>query len=145
MAFEYFILVSISLLFSALFSGLEIAFVSANRLHIELQSKQGSVSGKILSKFARNPSQFIGTTLLGNTICLVLYGIFMAYLLGPPIQYFLPDNIDTQAAVMVLQTVISTVIVLVTGEFIPKSIFILNPNNMLTVFSFPFAVIYYLM
>jgi putative hemolysin len=145
MEFEYFILVLVSLFFSALFSGLEIAFVSANRLHIELQSKQGSVSGKILSKFAQNPSQFIGTTLLGNTVCLVLYGIFMAYLLGPPIQYFLPENIDNQAAVMILQTVISTVIVLITGEFIPKSIFILNPNNMLTVFSFPFAAIYYLL
>jgi putative hemolysin len=142
---QYLILVLVSLFFSGLFSGLEIAFVSANRLHIELQNKQGKFSGRVLSVFIQNPSQFIGTTLLGNTICLVLYGIFMAYLLGPPIQYLLPADVDTQAAVMIIQTVISTIIVLITAEFIPKSIFIMNPNNMLTVFSFPFVVIYYLL
>ncbi|SEJ32384.1 Hemolysin, contains CBS domains [Cyclobacterium xiamenense] len=140
---QYFLLVVVSLLFSALFSGMEIAFVSANRLHIELQSKQGKISGRILSNFIQNPGQFIGTTLMGNTISLVLYGIFMAYLLGPPLGYLLPEAINTQAGVMVVQTVVSTIVVLITAEFIPKSIFILNPNSMLTVFSFPFVLIYY--
>jgi len=142
---QYFLLVVVSLLFSALFSGMEIAFVSANRLHIELQSKQGKISGRILSNFIQNPSQFIGTTLMGNTISLVLYGIFMAYLLGPPLGYLLPEAINTQAGVMVVQTVVSTILVLITAEFIPKSIFILNPNSMLTVFSFPFVLIYYIL
>ncbi|MFC4871167.1 hemolysin family protein [Negadavirga shengliensis] len=142
---QHLIFVLIALFFSALFSGLEIAFVSANRLHIELQSKQGKMTGRILSNFVQNPSQFIGTTLLGNTISLVLYGIFMAYLLGPVIAYMLPDFIENQAGVMILQTIVSTIIVLVTAEFIPKSIFILNPNSMLSFFSYPFAVIYYLM
>lgn len=142
---QYLIFVLLSLFFSALFSGLEIAFVSANRLHIELQSKQGKMTGRILAVFVQNPSQFIGTTLLGNTVSLVLYGIFMAYLLGPPIAYILPDFIENQAGVMILQTVISTLIVLVTAEFIPKSIFILNPNSMLSFFSYPFVIIYYLM
>jgi CBS domain containing-hemolysin-like protein len=142
---QHLIFVLIALFFSALFSGLEIAFVSANRLHIELQSKQGKMTGRILSNFVQNPSQFIGTTLLGNTISLVLYGIFMAYLLGPVIAYMLPDFIENQAGIMILQTIISTIIVLVTAEFIPKSIFILNPNSMLSFFSYPFAVIYYLM
>ncbi|WP_375585124.1 hemolysin family protein [Cyclobacterium xiamenense] len=142
---HYFLLVLVSLFFSALFSGMEIAFVSANRLHIELQSKQGKISGRILANFIQNPGQFIGTTLMGNTISLVLYGIFMAYLLGPPLGYLLPEAINTQAGVMVVQTVISTIVVLITAEFIPKSIFILNPNSMLTVFSFPFVLIYYLL
>ncbi|WP_162416455.1 hemolysin family protein [Cyclobacterium roseum] len=142
---QYLLLVLVSLVFSALFSGMEIAFVSANRLHIELQSKQGKISGKILATFIQNPGQFIGTTLMGNTISLVLYGIFMAYLLGPPLGYLLPEAFNTQAGVMIVQTVVSTIVVLITAEFIPKSIFILNPNSMLTVFSFPFVIIYYLL
>ncbi len=142
---QYLLLVLVSLVFSALFSGMEIAFVSANRLHIELQSKQGKISGKILATFIQNPGQFIGTTLMGNTISLVLYGIFMAYLLGPPLGYLLPEALNTQAGVMIVQTVVSTIVVLITAEFIPKSIFILNPNSMLTVFSFPFVIIYYLL
>ena len=85
---NYLLLVLISLFFSALFSGMEIAFVSANRLQIELQGKQGKISGKILAGFIQNPGQFIGTSLMGNTISLVLYGIFMAYLLEPPLSLF---------------------------------------------------------
>ncbi|MBI0401640.1 hemolysin family protein [Cyclobacterium marinum] len=142
---NYLLLVLISLFFSALFSGMEIAFVSANRLQIELQGKQGKISGKILAGFIQNPGQFIGTSLMGNTISLVLYGIFMAYLLEPPLSLFLPEAINTQAGIMIVQTMLSTLIVLVTAEFIPKSIFILNPNRLLAFFSLPFAVIYYLM
>ncbi len=142
---EYLFFVFLTLAFSALFSGLEIAFVSANRLHIELQNKQGKLVGKVLSTFIKHPSQFIGTTLLGNTVSLVLYGIFMAYLLEQPISNLLPDSLDSQAGVMVVQTVISTILVLVTAEFIPKSIFMLNPNNMLSIFSLPFMLLYYIM
>ena len=142
---QYLIYVVITLLFSALFSGLEIAFISANKLHIELQNKQGMLSARILSKFVQSPGQFIGTTLIGNTIALVLYGIFMANLLEPGIRDLLPDGIDNQLWVLTIQTVISTLIVLVTAEFLPKSIFLLNPNSLLTVFSVPFQVIYILM
>jgi CBS domain containing-hemolysin-like protein len=140
---QYFIYVVISLFFSALFSGLEMAFVSANRLHIELQNKQGKFSGRILSDFVKNPSQFIGTTLLGNTVSLVLYGTFMAYLLELPIINILPESLNNQTTVMIMQTLVSTLIVLITAEFIPKSIFMLNPNSLLFFFSIPFAVIYY--
>ncbi|WP_158855776.1 hemolysin family protein [Lunatibacter salilacus] len=145
MDIQYFIYVLITLFFSALFSGLEMAFVSANRLHIELQNKQGKFSGKILSDFVKNPSQFIGTTLLGNTVSLVLYGTFMAYLLEAPIINMLPESLNNQATVMILQTVVSTMVVLITAEFIPKSIFMLNPNSLLFFFSIPFAAIYYLL
>ncbi len=142
---QYLIYVLITLMFSAFFSGIEIAFISANKLQIELQNKQGLLSGKILSNFMQKPGQFIGTTLIGNTIALVLYGIFMANLLEPWIKDMLPNDFDNQATVLVSQTIISTFIVLVTAEFLPKSIFILNPNRLLSAFSLPFQVIYTLM
>jgi putative hemolysin len=142
---SYFLFVIITLVFSAFFSGMEIAFVSANKLQIELQNKQGLLSGKILSKFMQKPGEFIGTTLIGNTIALVVYGIFMTNLLEPMIRGWLPQDVDNQASVLVIQTVISTIIVLITAEFLPKSIFILDPNRMLAAMSVPFQVIYYLM
>ncbi|MFC3416413.1 hemolysin family protein [Algoriphagus hitonicola] len=141
----YLIYVIITLLFSAFFSGVEIAFISSNKLQIELQSKQGLLTGKILSGFVQRPGQFIGTTLLGNTISLVLYGIFMAFLLETPLQNWLPDGLSNAAVILILQTFISTIIVLITAEFVPKSLFMLNPNSMLSFFAFPFLTIYYLM
>lgn len=138
---QYFIYVAITLVFSAFFSGMEIAYISANRLQIELQNKQGLLSGKILSRMVKRTGQVLGTTLIGNTIALVVYGIFMANLLEPWIQTWVPN----QAAVMLMQTFISTIIVLITAEFLPKSIFMLNPNTMLSAFSVPFQVIYTLM
>jgi len=151
MEYQYLVYVLITLLFSALFSGLEIAFVSANKLQIELQNKQGEFTGRVLARFVKNPGQFIGTTLMGNTVSLVVYGIFMAYLLEPSIEHylqFLPEGfkgLDNQATVMIIQTIVSTIIVLITAEFIPKSIFMLNPNSLLSFFAVPFLVIYYLM
>jgi CBS domain containing-hemolysin-like protein len=142
---DYLLYVVITLLFSAFFSGVEIAFVSANKLQIELQNKQGFLSGRILSSFLQKPGQFIGTTLIGNTIALVLYGIFMANLLEPWIASWLPGNLENQASIMTIQTILSTIIVLVTAEFLPKSIFLLNPNRLLSALSVPFQVIYYLM
>lgn len=142
---SYFLFVVITLVFSAFFSGMEIAFVSANKLQIELQNKQGLLSGKILSRFLQKPGEFIGTTLIGNTISLVVYGIFMTNLLEPMIRGWLPQDVDNQASVLILQTIISTIIVLITAEFVPKSIFILDPNRMLSAMSIPFQVIYYLM
>jgi putative hemolysin len=141
----YLIYVGVTLLFSALFSGLEIAFISANKLQIELQSKQGDLSGRILAGFMKKPGQFIGTTLIGNTIALVLYGIFMANLLDPIFSYWMPELFDNKATFLTFQTVVSTVIVLITAEYIPKSIFYLNPNNLLNILSLPFSLIYYLM
>lgn len=145
MEVSYLIIVLISLLLSAFFSGIEIAFVSSNKLQIELQSKQGDMRGKILSGFVQNTSQFIGTTLLANTICLVLYGTFMAFLLEVPLKMWLPPSVNNEAVILLTQTVISTIIVLITGEFLPKSFFMLNPNSMLSFFSIPFLAVYFLM
>lgn len=139
------IVVAISLLFSAFFSGIEIAFVSANKLHFELLKEQGKLSGRILSLFIKKPSYFIGTTLIGNTIALVVYGIFMARLLDPFLLYYLPTPLTNEVIILILQTFISTFIVLATAEFTPKSVFLLNPNGFLTFFSGFIWVIYYLM
>ncbi len=137
--------VVLTLIFSAFFSGMEIAYISSNKLQIELQNKQGVLTGQILSRFVQNPGQFIGTTLIGNTITLVLYGIYMAFLLEAPIKNLLPPALTNEGVILVVQTVLSTIVVLITGEFLPKSIFMANPNARLNFFAFPFLVIYYLM
>lgn len=138
-------IILICLFFSALFSGIEIAFVTTNKLHIELQGKQGSISGRIILRFANKPSQFIATTLIGNNLALVIYGIFMALFLEPIIRGYLPYNFENDALVLFIQTVISTLVVLFTAEYIPKSIFLINPYFLLSVFSIPFLIIYYIL
>jgi putative hemolysin len=142
---NYVVYVVITLVFSAFFSGIEIAYVSANKLQIELQKKQGMWSGKILSKFLASPGQFIGTTLIGNTIMLVLFGTFMAYLLEQPLRNLFPESLHKEAVILISQIVLSTLLVLITGEFLPKSLFVLNPNRMLTFFALPFLIIYSVM
>ncbi|QSE98739.1 hemolysin family protein [Fulvivirga lutea] len=134
-----------TLMFSAFFSGIEIAFVSADRLHIELQNKKGLIAGRIVSKFIQNASRFISTTLVGNTLALVLYGIYMAKLLDPIIRSSLPEIFLNEPIILFSQTVLSTIIVLFTAEFLPKSIFLLNPNWMLSIFAIPMDIIYRLM
>lgn len=141
---NYLIYVILTLIFSAFFSGMEIAFISANKLQIELQNKQGELTGKILSIFVQRPGQFIGTTLMGNTISMVLFGIFMAFLISDPLKAWLPPSLSNEGIVLVIQTLFSTVIVLVTAEFLPKSLFMLNPNSMLNFFALPFYIIYVL-
>ncbi|MEO9803593.1 MAG: hemolysin family protein [Reichenbachiella sp.] len=135
----------ICVIFSALFSGLEIAFITTNKLHIELQGKQGSRPAKVLSKFARKPSSFIATTLIGNNLTLVIYGIFMAMLLDPWLVEILPVRFNNDLIILLLQTVISTVIVLFTAEYIPKSIFLVNPYRLLSLLAVPFLAIYYIL
>ncbi|QOI96328.1 MAG: HlyC/CorC family transporter [Flammeovirgaceae bacterium] len=137
--------IALSLIFSFFFSGIEIAYLSANKLQLELQGKQGSLAGRIFTKFIRKPSMFIGTTLVGNTIALVFYGIFMAQLLEPLLQVWLPQALLNEAFVMIVQVFLSTVIVLVTAEFLPKSIFLSNPNFWLTALAVPFNIVYYVL
>ncbi len=144
MEVSYLIYVIITLVFSAFFSGMEIAFISSNKLQIELENKQGDLTGKLLSGFVQRPGQFIGTTLMGNTISLVLYGIFMAYLMDGPLRTNLPPSLNNEGFILFSQTIVSTLIVLTTAEFLPKSIFMLNPNSMLNFFAIPFWVVYIL-
>ncbi|RUA35259.1 MAG: hemolysin [Bacteroidetes bacterium] len=141
---SYLIYIIISLLFSAFFSGIEIAFVSSNKLHIELQSQQGIISGRILSKFLERPSSFIGTTLIGNTISLVVYGIYMAKMIEPFLIENLPLFFQNDVFILLAQTFVSTIFVLFIAEFTPKSIFLLNPNGLLSFFALPLWLIYYI-
>ncbi len=136
------VIILIALAASAFFSGLEIAFVTANRLKIELDNQKGSFAGRILSSFVKNDSRFIATMLLGNNIALVVYGIWMARLLEPSIIHFIGEH---EAVVLIIQTIISTLLILVTAEFLPKATFQINPNRLLHFLSLPLALIYMLL
>lgn len=133
-----------SVLFSAFFAGMEIAFISANKLLIELKNKQGSLYARILSPFVANPSRFISTTLVGNNIGLVVYGIYMARVLDPLLVSWWPGFETSKLLLLLTQTLISTVIVLVTAEFIPKVLFRINPDSLLKALAVPFLLFYYL-
>ena len=135
----------ITLIFSAFFSGTEIAFVTSSKLQIELQSKKGLLSGKILVFFTQKPSRLINTALVGNTIALVIYGYFMALILEPLIMRVLPEYLNNPGAVLLIQTVLSTLLVLFTAEFTPKSIFLINPNRLLSILSVPIMLIFIIM
>ncbi|MAQ70022.1 MAG: hemolysin [Flavobacteriales bacterium] len=130
---EY-IIILISLLFSAFFSGMEIAFVSANKLKIFLDKEQGTLNNKIVSKFTEKPSNFIVAMLIGNNIALVMYGIYMALLLDPVIQKYV-TSIDI--FVLLIQVSVSTFFVLLVAEFLPKVVFSLFPNKLLSFFALP--------
>jgi putative hemolysin len=138
-------LILTTLVFSAFFSGIEIAYLSANKLQFEIQRKQGILSGKIFSFYTKNTSLFIGTCLIGNTISLVLYGIFMAQFIEPQLQLALPEPLANEATILILQTLISTILVLFTAEFLPKSLFMINPNQMLSALAIPFSIVYTLL
>ncbi|MCK5105363.1 MAG: HlyC/CorC family transporter [Cyclobacteriaceae bacterium] len=140
----YIIVVLVSLLLSAFFSGVEIAFISSDKLHIELRSQQGHLSDKILSGFVKKPSWFITSTLIGNNVTLVIYGIFMAFILKPLIANNLPPILNNELIVFVLQTSMATIIVLITAEFLPKSLSLLSPNRMLSFLAVPIYIIYIL-
>ncbi|MBT3612308.1 MAG: HlyC/CorC family transporter [Flavobacteriales bacterium] len=122
-----------TLLFSAFFSGVEIAFISANKLKLELDKNTGKFPANIIAYFSKNESDFITTMLVGNNIALVVYGIVMTQILTPKIMgYFSSDF-----ALLLAQTIITTLIVLVTAEFLPKAIFRIYPNQILRIFSIP--------
>jgi putative hemolysin len=125
----------LAMLASALFSGLEIAFISANRLKIELDNKKGNISAKILSLFLKKPAKFIGAMLLGNNIAL-------AMLIEPFVLNYITHN---DIVLVLIQTIISTLIVLFFAEFLPKTLFRINPNKVLSISAIPIVIIYYIL
>lgn len=136
------LIILVSLVFSAFFSGTEIAYLQSNRLKIEIDRKQGIVSARILSFFVRNESKFITMLVLGNNIALVVYGIFMGELI---IEKIFPAHIGIQDLpwlILLTQTLISTLVILVTAEFLPKTIFRINPNRTLSLLAFLLAIVY---
>jgi len=132
----------LTLVLSALFSGIEIAFLTSNKLKIEIEKGQGKLSGKILSYFVKYPSRLIAAMLVGSNIMLVIYGIVIANLLTPFLNVYLGYS---EYLVLLVQTLIATVIILLFGEFIPKILFRLNANNILNFLAVPVIILYYLL
>ncbi|MGY8977143.1 MAG: hemolysin family protein [Cytophagales bacterium] len=138
-------MICICLIFSGFFSGMETAYISADKLRIEMLSQKKGLMASSLSYFQRHRARFLSTTLVGNNLALVLYGILMANLLEPRILNTLPHWIDSPIIALVIQTLIATFIVLITAEFLPKSLFLLNPNTLLRIFSLPMMGLFVLM
>jgi CBS domain containing-hemolysin-like protein len=138
-------LIILSLIASAFFSGIEIAYLTSNKLKIELQKKSGSLAGKLLARFVESPSGFLATTLVGNNIALIVFGIMMSKLLEPLLLNLLPHNFNSEFYLLLIQTLISTAVVLLAGEFFPKIIFRINPDKLLKFFAVPLTAIYYLL
>jgi len=130
----------VSMLFSAFFSGMEIAFVSSNRLRAEMDRDKNRLSQSIIHKFYLHPSNFVSTMLVGNNIALVIYGILFAKLFDNTLFAPLSDGMRVTA-----DTLLSTLVVLFTGEFLPKTIFKNNPNTLLSVFAVPAWICYVLL
>ena len=132
----------LSMLFSAFFSGMEIAFVSSSKLRFEVDKNSRSLAGKLLSVFYNNPNNYISTMLVGNNIALVIYGIMMARVIDGALEVYIPNN---PALLLLIDTIISTLIILVVGEFLPKTIFKINPNGTLRIFALPTYLLYILL
>ena len=130
----------VTMAFSAFFSGMEIAFVSSNRLLAEMDREKGGLSARVISVFYQHPNNFVSTMLVGNNIALVIYGILFARIFDATLFYGLNDGARVTA-----DTLLSTLVVLFTGEFLPKTIFRRNPNMMLTVFALPAYLCYILL
>lgn len=128
----------VTMVFSAFFSGIEIAFVSVDKLRFEMERK-GKVSSRILSVFFRNSNNFISTMLVGNNVALVIYGILMAQVIEVNL---LRGLIENHFMMVLVQTLLSTLIILVTGEFLPKTLFKINPNLVLNVCAIPLLICY---
>ena len=130
----------VSMAFSAFFSGMEIAFVSSNRLRAEMDREKNGLSQQAIDVFYRHPNNFVSTMLVGNNIALVIYGILFARIFNTTLFASLADGVRVTA-----DTLLSTIVVLFTGEFLPKTIFKSNPNTLLSVFAIPAYICYVLL
>ena len=138
--FTFFVILT-SLFLSFLFSGMEIAYVSANKLQMHVESQKESLSGRAFFRMSKSPVRFLTTLLLGNTLALVVFGIYTASLIAT----WLSGYIVSQFEIIAIQTIISTAFILVAADFIPKNLFRSNPNRALQLFSLPCMVLYYLL
>ncbi|MGB0451515.1 MAG: hemolysin family protein [Flavobacteriaceae bacterium] len=134
---ESFFIILVSLLFSAFFSGMEIAYVSANKIHLEIEKKRSSLIAAVLKRITRRPSKFIATMLVGNNIALVIYGLFM----GDVLMQWIPLDGFYE---LLVHTLISTLVILWTAEFLPKVFFQIYANQFVVILSIP-AYIFYLL
>jgi putative hemolysin len=138
--FTTFIII-LSLMFSFFFSGLEIAYVSANKLQMWVESRKVSLTGRLFSRITNSPVRFLATLLLGNTLALVLFGVFSAEVLEELLSPFHFSSLGMLA----IQSIVTTFIVLVIADFIPKNLFRANPNRVLKLFTLPCIIAYYIL
>lgn len=131
----------IALLLSALFSGSEIAFVQSSKVRMEIDAARGGIVDRIIHGFSRHEDMFISTLLVGNNIVLVIYGITFSIIINPILEGWF----DNEALVLVSNTVLSTGVVLIAGEFMPKTAFRINPNFMIRLFALPLYLIYWML
>ena len=136
---EAYIIILISLFFSAFFSGMELAYLSSNRLKIEVEKSQGTWQGKLKNIFYKNQSTMIALLLLGNNFALVIYGIKAADILNPILEDF---GMSNEALLLISQTILSTLLVLITAEFLPKAIVQINPNRFLNIGTLPLFIVF---
>ena len=140
------IIVVVTLFFSALCSGLEIAFNSINRLQLEVELTKNTFSAKLIGLFFKNQSRFITSLLLGNNIALIVYGMSMSQLLDAPVVHWLQAiSLNNDFMILLVKTILSTLLVLLVGEFLPKMLFRINPNAILSFFAFPTFLCYCLL
>lgn len=136
---EAYIIILISLLFSAFFSGMELAYISSNRLKIEVEKSRGTWQGKLKTIFYKNSSTMIALLLLGNNFALVIYGIKAAEILNPVLENI---GVTNEALLLITQTIISTLLVLITAEFLPKAVVQINPNGFLNIGTLPLFIVF---
>lgn len=132
------IITIVAILFSGFFSGSEIAFMQSSKVRIGIDASKGGIINRIISGFYRSQDMFISTLLVGNNIVLVIYGISISVIINPLIERWFPN----EAVMLIANTLISTAIILITGEFIPKTTFRINPNATLKICAIPLYIIY---
>ncbi len=133
------ILTILAVIFSAFFSGMEIAYVQSNKVRMQIDGSRGGVVDRIIRGFSHNEDMFISSLLVGNNVVLVIYGITLSVLINPVLERWFGDS---EAMVLVANTIFSTLVILLCGEFIPKATFRINPNFMMRMFALPLYVIY---
>lgn len=133
------VLTIVAVIFSALFSGMEIAYVQSNKVRMQIDGSRGGVIDRIITGFTRNEDMFISSLLVGNNVVLVIYGITLSALINPVLERWFGNS---EALVLISNTLFSTLVILLCGEFIPKTAFRINPNFMMRMFALPLYLIY---
>ncbi len=137
--------VFLALMASAFFSGMESAYLNCNRFRLELRQKQGQASALILGRFVRQTDEFLGTILIGNNLALVLYGMFLTPLLEPALVDWFPMLAKMDLAMLGIQTLLSSVVVLLLGEYLPKTFFRAHADTLSLALARPMLIVYYLL
>lgn len=135
------VIIILSLLFSFFFSGLEIAYVSANKFQMYVESRRISLTGRLFSRITNSPVRFLATILLGNTLALVLFGVFASAVLESFLRQFHFSNFE----ILAIQSIVTTFIILVIADFIPKNLFRADPNSILKFYTLPCIMAYYIL